>query len=334
LNTVVEAINLCKTFIYQGGLRDLLQGGRPRKTLAVDNVSFFVEEKEIFGLVGPNGSGKTTLINLLCTVVVPNEGTARVGGFDILDSSADVRKAIGLVTSNERSFYWRLTGRQNLSFFSDLYGLSPRSAGTWIEELIEALDLRDFADRRFDGYSTGIRQRFAMARALLHKPRIIFMDEPTKGLDPVAAASLIRLIQGNIVAAWNPTIIVTSHNLREIEQLCSRIAIMYSGRFLCCGGLSEISRRIYPYETYRLTVGNASSELAERISKLRGVAGVSSLCENGNIDMELRIAGENGVLSAVMSTVLANGGDIRHCSALPVSLDDIFSHIISTNKGS
>jgi ABC-2 type transport system ATP-binding protein len=334
MNAAVEAVELCKKFIPQRNLRDFLKRDRSREILAVNHVSLLVEDKEIFGLVGPNGAGKTTLINLLCTVIIPTSGAGRVGGRDVIADAAEVRRSIGLVTSNERSFYWRLTGRQNISFFADLYSRPPKETRIWIEELLEVLDLRDCADQRFDSYSTGIRQRLAMARALLHKPKIIFMDEPTKGLDPTAAAALIRLIRERLAAAWSPTIIVTSHNLREIEQLCSRVAIMHLGRILCCGPLAELSRHISPYLQYQLTVGGISREIAEKISTQRGVVGVSTSQDNGSIDLKVQLTGEEGALSAVLRTVLANGGEVHYCSALPVSLEDVFSHVVSTAKES
>jgi ABC-2 type transport system ATP-binding protein len=328
-NLAVETVGLCKKFTPPRGLKEFLTGAPIREILAVDNISLCVKEKEVFGLVGPNGAGKTTLFNLFCTIVIPTAGSARVGGYDVVASAPHVRRTIGLVTSNERSFYWRLTGRQNLSFFADLYGLPQKNIEKWIEELFDVLDLRSYADRRFDSYSTGMKQRLAMARALLHKPRIIFMDEPTKGLDPTASASLVRLIRERIVAAWGPTVIVSSHNLREIEQLCSRIAIMHSGKMLCCGGLNELCRQLYPYETYQLTVGNVSKPLAENIGKLQGVMSISDLHDDGSIDLEVRLTGEDGVLSDVLRTVLMNGGEVYHCSALPVSLEDVFSHYSS-----
>ncbi|MGB7629658.1 MAG: ABC transporter ATP-binding protein, partial [Candidatus Deferrimicrobium sp.] len=239
---IVEVFGLTKRFKPQRGVKDFLKGNPPAEITAVDNVSFGLEEGEVFGLLGPNGAGKTTLINLLCTLLIPTSGTARLGDIDVVRDPAGIRKLVGLVTSNERSFYWRLTGLQNLRFFSDLYRVPIPGLGEWISELLEALDVSAYADRRFDSYSTGIRQRFAFARALLHRPRIIFMDEPTKGLDPVAAVDLVRLIGERILRMWGPTIIITSHNLVEIERLCGRVAIMDGGKLLKCGSIEMLRK--------------------------------------------------------------------------------------------
>jgi len=328
----VEIIALSKRFVPQRGLGAVVRGTPVKEFFALDAVSFSVEAREVFGLAGPNGAGKTTLMKILCTLLIPTAGIARVGGLNVLEDAAEVRRLIGLVTSNERSFYWRLTGRQNLLFFAALYGL-PRQATPWIEELLDALDLRAYADRRFDSYSTGIRQRLAIARALLHQPRILLMDEPTKGLDPTAAAALIRLLRERIVPLWGPTIIITSHNLRETEQLCSRVAIMQAGQLLCCGRLDELRRNLFPHTTYRLTTGKLSPSAVEAIANLQGVVGVRAMQGQGSLALEMQLTTENGALSAVLRTVLANGGEVYHCSEVPVSLEEVFDCIVSSSTG-
>lgn len=332
MDYAVETFTLSKRFVYPRGLGDVLKGKAPRESLAVNNVSLGVHVSEILGLVGPNGAGKTTLINLLCTLVIPTAGVARVGGLDVVEDPAGVRRLVGLVTSNERSFYWRLTGRQNLRFFAELYRLPNGSIGPWISELLDALDLRPYADQRFDTYSTGIRQRLAIARALLHRPRILFMDEPTKGLDPNAAAALLQLMRDRIMEVWRPTIIVTSHNLHEIERLCHRIAIMRQGRILCCGSLDELQRSLIPHETYRLTVGKVPADSLAAIAGLGGVIEVQQVPENGYLQLELRLAGGKRALSAVLWSVLAKGGEIYRCSEVPISLEEVFRHIVSSTS--
>ena len=330
MDYAVEAASLTKRFHPARGLPELLKGRPSKEVLAVDNVSFSVGQGEVLGLVGPNGAGKTTLINLLCTLHLPTAGTARVEGRDVVKDAAAVRRLIGLVTSNERSFYWRLTGRQNLRFFAELYRVPHREISPRIEALLDALDLRTYVDIRFDRYSTGIRQRLACARALLHRPRVLFMDEPTKGLDPTAAPALIRMIREQIMEIWGPTILITSHNLKEIEQLCDRVAIMSQGRILCCGNLDELRMTVQMVGTHRIRVGNLSPQAVEVVGALPGVFSVRAVENDGSRDLEVRLSGGEGVLSAVLRTALANGGEVYHCSEELVSLEEVFSRVVSS----
>ncbi len=192
---------------------------------ALRNVSFEIEEGEIFGLIGRNGAGKTTLTKIIATLVQPTSGNVSVKGFDSVKNDVKVRSLVGLATAEERSFYWRLTCQQNLMFFSRLYAMSDKDAKKRIAELFEQLDLQDLAKRRFSELSTGNKQRLAVARALLAKPPILLLDEPTRSLDPLAAANMRKLID----SLEGVSILLTSHNLSEIEELCSRVAIISHG---------------------------------------------------------------------------------------------------------
>ncbi|MEP7037247.1 MAG: ABC transporter ATP-binding protein [Acidobacteriota bacterium] len=192
---------------------------------ALKDVSFDIEKGEIFGLIGKNGAGKTTLTKIIATLVQPTDGNVLVENFDSVEDEVKVRSLIGLATAEERSFYWRLTSEQNLIFFARLYGIDDKSARRRIAELFEELNLQELAKRRFSELSTGNKQRLAVARALLPKPPILLLDEPTRSLDPLAASNmrdLIMLLEG-------VSILLTSHNLAEIEELCSRVAIIAKG---------------------------------------------------------------------------------------------------------
>jgi ABC-2 type transport system ATP-binding protein len=197
---------------------------------ALRDVSFEVETGEIFGLIGRNGAGKTTLTKIVATLVQPTTGSVSVHGHDSVNDDEHVRRQIGLATAEERSFYWRLTSEQNLMFFARLHGLSDRVAKQRIKDVFAKLELDEVARRRFGELSTGNKQRLAVARALLANPPVLLLDEPTRSLDPLAAARLRELIQS--LAGQNPpvTILLTSHNLAEVETLCARVAIISRGR--------------------------------------------------------------------------------------------------------
>jgi ABC-2 type transport system ATP-binding protein len=197
---------------------------------ALRDVSFEVETGEIFGLIGRNGAGKTTLTKIVATLVQPTTGNVSVHGHDSVRDDEHVRRCIGLATAEERSFYWRLTSEQNLMFFARLHGLSDRVAKQRIEDVFAKLELDEVARRRFGEMSTGNKQRLAVARAMLASPPVLLLDEPTRSLDPLAAARMRDLIRS--LAEQDPpvTIFLTSHNLAEVETLCARVAIISRGR--------------------------------------------------------------------------------------------------------
>lgn len=197
---------------------------------ALRDVSFAVETGEIFGLIGRNGAGKTTLTKIVATLVQPTTGSVSVHGHDSVSDDEHVRRQIGLSTAEERSFYWRLTSEQNLMFFARLHGLSDRVAKQRIKDVFSKLELDDLARRRFGELSTGNKQRLAVARALLANPPVLLLDEPTRSLDPLAAARMRDLIRSLANADPPVTILLTSHNLAEVETLCARVAIISRGR--------------------------------------------------------------------------------------------------------
>lgn len=197
---------------------------------ALRDVSFEVETGEIFGLIGRNGAGKTTLTKIVATLVQPTTGSVSVHGHDSVRDDEHVRRQVGLATAEERSFYWRLTSEQNLMFFARLHGLSDRVAKQRIKDVFSKLELDEVARRRFGEMSTGNKQRLAVARAMLVSPPVLLLDEPTRSLDPLAAARMRDLIRS--LAEQDPpvTILLTSHNLAEVETLCARVAIISRGR--------------------------------------------------------------------------------------------------------
>ena len=183
----LETSGLTKRYPHQRGLLEVLRSLPARETLALDDVTFSVEPGEVFGLLGPNGSGKTTCLKLLSTILSPTAGRAVVCGHDVVREARTVRRLVALVSGEERSHYWRLTGRQNLEFFGRLFYLDQRTIGRRTDELLDVFDLSRFADVRVAEYSTGMKQKLSIARGLLSSPRLLFLDEPTRGLDPVAA---------------------------------------------------------------------------------------------------------------------------------------------------
>lgn len=229
--SVISVRNLSKTYpVPFRRVRAFFRRPVKEPVEALRDVSFEVETGEIFGLIGRNGAGKTTLTKIVATLVQPTTGSVSVHGHDSVSDDEHVRRQIGLATAEERSFYWRLTSEQNLMFFARLHGLSDRLAKQRIKDVISKLELEEVARRRFGELSTGNKQRLAVARAMLATPPVLLLDEPTRSLDPLAAARMRDLIRS--LAEQDPpvTILLTSHNLAEVETLCARVAIISRGQ--------------------------------------------------------------------------------------------------------
>ncbi|OPX74886.1 MAG: putative ABC transporter ATP-binding protein [Methanosaeta sp. PtaB.Bin018] len=248
----IETIDLSKKFVMHKRVTDLILRPLQRKEFtSLDSVSLKVREGEVFGIIGPNGAGKTTLIKILCTLISPTSGNAYVNGYDVVSESSKVRQSLGLVTTDERSFYWRLTGRQNLEFFATLHNFYSGKSRDRVNEVLDIVRLKDKADELFMGYSAGMKQRMAIARGLLNDPLVLFMDEPTRSLDPGAAQNLRDFIKNYIVKEQGKTIFLSTHNLEEAEQLCHRIAIFDEGKIKATGSSQDLKKGLGDGATLR-----------------------------------------------------------------------------------
>jgi ABC-2 type transport system ATP-binding protein len=208
--------------------------------VAVDDVSFEIQEGELFGLLGPNGAGKTTTTKMLTTLLIPSEGSASVKGFDVVDQAEDVRRIIGFIFGGERGLYWRLSGIDNLRYFASLYGIDTAVSKKRIAYLLDLVGLNGRGDENVGGYSRGMKQRLHVARTLLHDPDILFLDEPTLGLDPVGAREFRQVILN--LQSQKKTILLTTHYMFEADALCDRIGVINHGRIIALdtpGGLKS-----------------------------------------------------------------------------------------------
>lgn|SRR5690349_13876438 len=219
------------------GLTKTFQDQKRGAVHALDHVSFSVRRGEIFGILGPNGAGKTTMLRLLATVLAPSEGTADVGGYDIVRNPEKVRKQIGFL-SGDMGLYARLTPREILRFFAKLNGMGGRALTTRIEQIVDQLEMGKFADTKIDRLSTGMKQKAAIARTVVHDPPILILDEPTYGLDVPTS----RLIENFILEARNAgkCILFSTHVMEEAEYLCDRIAVVHMGRVRIVGTIDEL----------------------------------------------------------------------------------------------
>src|SRR5579864_7206862 len=224
---MIETWNIGKT--YRPSLCGLVGlGRRQRKIDALRGVTLQIARGEVFGLMGPNGAGKTTLLRLLATLLPPSMGGGRIGKADLVQEAGTVRRFVGLASGEERGFYWRLNGRDNLEFFAGLLGMSSRAAAKRATAVLELVELLPMAHQPVGWYSTGMRQRLAIARALLAAPAVLLLDEPTRSLDPVVASGVQTLVR-RLAAAAGTTVVLATHNLDEAEGVCDRVAVLMDG---------------------------------------------------------------------------------------------------------
>ncbi len=319
----IQTSALTKRFPQQKGLRSLLRPRSHEHVVAVDGVTMSIAEGELFGLLGPNGAGKTTLIKLLCTLVVPTSGEALVNGFRLSDGEK-VRRQIGLVTGEERSFYWRLSGRDNLRFYGSLYGLSVSEADRRVAELSGLLGLGEFLDQRFGTYSAGMKQRLALARGLLNDAEIILLDEPTKSLDPGAAMRLRETIH-DLSGEHGHTVVLVTHQLGEAAQLCDRIGIMHRGRLTVADEVSRLRDLVRPESRYRLDVVGLTGDAARRLEQVEGIVDlVEEQCSEERVLLDLRVEEGGSSLTNVLRVIVENGAKVESVRTEDVTLEEIF----------
>ena len=325
----IETVALTKRFRHQRSLGSLLRGGGGSETLALGGVSLTVPVGEVCVLIGPNGAGKTTFMKILGTLLLPTSGTARVFGHDVVAESQAVRRAIGMAIADERSFYWRLTGRQNLEFFAALYGLPARQSAARAAELLELFNLTPMGDRRFNEYSTGMRQKLAIARGMLCRPRLLFMDEPTKGLDPVSVRSLLDFIRGEIVGAHGTTILFSTHILSEAEQVGDRIAILKRGTVIACGTAAELKLDAADFDKYLLRIGGIAELALRRICRRVALpAGPEVVPGEGAVQIEVRLRKGGAELAELLAAIVQENGRILACERGVTTLEESFHHLV------
>ncbi len=222
-------------------LKRNFKGGSENSTdvEALKGITFSIERGEIFGLLGPNGAGKSTTIKILSTMLLPTSGKVEISGFDVYKDERQIREKINFIFGGERSLYFRLSAQDNLFYFADLYKIPRKKQLELVPSLLELVGLGDVANRRVETFSKGMKQRLQIARALLNDPEIIFLDEPSIGLDPVGALELRNIIKD--LAKKGKTILLTTHYMAEAEELCDRIAIINHGEIVTCGTIEEIA---------------------------------------------------------------------------------------------
>lgn len=303
MQTIIEVINLERTF------------GSNR---AVDGITFRVEQGEVFGLLGPNGAGKTTCVRLLNGILPPSGGTMRVFGFDPATQGEQIRCKTGVLTETP-ALYERLSARENLRFFGTLAEIPEAGLSQRVDEMLSFFDLSARGDDKVETFSKGMKQRLALARALIHQPPLLFLDEPTSGLDPEAAQQVNDLI-ADLSRRNGQTVVLATHNLLDAQRLCDRVAILNKGRILAIGSLAELSRKLWPVRWVDVTFyGAPAADLSAKVKALRGVMQVTGEDESLAIQVEA-----DEIIPEVVSALVQDKASILKVNPRDYTLEDIY----------
>jgi ABC-2 type transport system ATP-binding protein len=292
---------------------------------AVRGIDFEVGTGELFGLLGPNGAGKTTTIKMLITLLIPTGGKARVLGLDVVEDAREVRKRIGYVFGGERGVYERLSGYDNLRYFAELYGVPPREQKPRIEHLLELVGLKGREHERAEGYSRGMKQRLHVARGLLHDPEVVFLDEPTIGLDPVGARE-VRATIGSLTEAGK-TVLLTTHYMFEADALCDRIAVISRGEIVAEGTPAELKRGVAEGRVVEVEVFGSVDHCMARVRGLGGVTAVAIEERDQAQVLVVQVAEGAELTHAILGCL--DGSEVGRVSQREPTLEDAYVALVT-----
>lgn len=289
------------------------------ETVALDGVTLAIDEGEVRGLLGPNGAGKTTLVKLLSTVLLPTRGAARILGHDVVRETRLVRPLIGIVFGGDKGLYNKLSARQNLEYWAALYEVPSAVARTRVDQLLERTGLAKRADHLVQTFSRGMKQRLHLARGLIANARVLFLDEPTIGMDPVAARDFRQLVRE--LRDEGRTILLTTHDMAEAEALCDRVALIDRGRLLAVETPAKLSQYVAKFE--RIDFEGGHEPLLEQLRSQRGVAAVKPAAHGGGHRIELA---DDGVQRQILALLIETG--ITSIRTSRPGLEEVYVHLI------
>ncbi len=290
--------------------------------IAVDSLDLKVKKGELFGFLGPNGAGKTTTIKMLTTLHTPNAGTARVAGYDLLSESAFVRAKIGVVPQ-EFALFSELSPAENLWYIGELFGMKKDYLNKRIDELLKIVNLYDKKDVKSGGFSGGMKQRLSVAAGLLHMPEILFMDEPTTGLDPQSRIALRELTER--LNESGITVIYTTHDMDEADKLCHRIAVMDKGKLIALGTGAELKRTHGGDSKILLSLSQHGEQVAKEIAEL--VGSKEYACTDGHIELKLPAASASSAVKLIINYLSKKKIDIKDISMREPTLEEVFINL-------
>jgi ABC-2 type transport system ATP-binding protein len=316
---------------------EAIKGSRGPFIEALKGINLKIKEGEIFGILGPNGAGKTTLIKILCTLVIHDEGEVYVNGFDPRKESGEVLKNLQAVLPESRGFNWRLSGRQNLEFYALLYGLGDAEAKERIDYLLDFTNLADRADDGYQRYSTGMQRKLLLCRALLRNTPIIVFDEPTSGLDPTSAEEFRKMVIERLVRKEGKTILLSTHNLQEAQELCDRLAILERGNVIALDTPDNVRHLVIEDRFLHIAFADAvfgadEKKLIKDLEAIENVHAVSAEVNKGEKFEAITMRVEKDIdLAGILLALAKSGLKISAVNCEEPSLEDAFNAIIGRN---
>ncbi len=328
MNWAIETFDLCRTFKLKKSKNKKGIGNKGEKLIALDNANIKIHQGELFGLLGPNGAGKTTLIKILSTLLLPTSGTAFVDGIDVVRYPERVRRRINMVSGGEHCGYGILTVRETLWMFSQFYGISGEVAFRRIDQLLEILKMEEFAKTKIGKLSTGLRQKLNFMRGFVCDPKIMFLDEPTLGLDVQIARDVRAYIKTWMKENPERTALLTTHYMAEAEELCDRVAIIDKGKVLVCDTPQNLKRSLAKEAVFHIEIPLLVNGM-EKLSKIPGVKQFAYQHKSHLGRTELKfILEEESAISNVTEVLSSNGSKIISLSKMEPSLEDVFVALV------
>ena len=318
MEAVVKTVNLGRIYKIRGGKKE-----DPKELVALDNVNLEIQPGELFGLLGPNGAGKTTLIKILTTLLAPTSGEAYVAGFNVSQEPDRVRPRINMVSGGESSGYGLLTVRENLWMFAQFYGIPSQEANKRIKDLLEVVGLGDRANTKSSDLSTGLRQKMNIVRGFMTDPDVLFLDEPTLGLDVGASRDVRKFIQTWVEQNRQKTLLLTTHYMVEADELCDRVAIINEGKVLACDTPERLKRELQRDAIFRIQVGALNGTGLEIFERVPGVKKVTSEPFDGYTQLEF-ILEEDDVLGGIINQMTAKDIHMQNFEKREPTLEDVF----------
>jgi len=284
-------------------------GRRRERRIVLDDIDLTIPRGSVFGLLGPNGAGKTTLLKLMSTLLLPDRGRIFVGGVDAVAQPMEVKRRIGLCTSEERAFYYRLTARANLEFFAILAGLPRSIVAARVIEVAKTVDIARVLDLEVRTYSTGMRQRLAVARAMLADPEVLFFDEPTRAVDPVHTEAIRMLMRDRLARELGKTVVVSTNVLAEAWSICDTVVILSDGRIVAQGTPLELGSRFANRRRYAISLDRFDDGLLERLHSVTGIGSIEMMDGEPGLIVDLELRERN--LTSLLGVLGSNGVTIR-----------------------
>lgn len=318
----IQTRNLSRVYKIRGA-----KSQQPKTLLALDDANLEIRHGELFGLLGPNGAGKTTLIKILTTLLAPTTGSAQVAGFDVYREAERVRERINMVSGGETSGYGLLTVRENLWMFAQFYGIPSREANQRIHTLLEIVGLADRANTKCSDLSTGLRQKMNIVRGFMTDPQVLFMDEPTLGLDVGASHDVRRFVRQWLSEDPKRTLLLTTHTMVEADELCDRVAIINKGRVLACDTPENLKRSLQREASFNIRVDCQTPLNPHIFNRIPGLNALQLQAQNGSISLEFTLAVESA-LADVIASLNHQQARILSLQKRQPSLEDVFIKLV------